>query len=112
MTILFHWILATLSLLITSRVVPGFLISSWTSAFLAAAVLGVLNALMWPLFVILTLPITILTFGLFLFVINAFILKIGAALVPGFKIEGFLPALLGGVVLALVGWVSRVLVNV
>lgn len=107
--ILLHWVLATICLMVTSWIVKGFNVTSWISAFFAALVLSLLNALLWPLFVILTFPVTILTFGLFLFVINAIVLKIGAALVPGFKIIGFMPAVIGGIVLAVVGYFTRMI---
>lgn len=68
---------------------------------LGALVLGFANAFVRPILVVLSLPITILTFGLFLLVVNALVLKLGAALVPGFRIRGFLPALFGALLLAL-----------
>ena len=74
------------------------------AALLASLVVGLLNVVLWPLLALVTLPFTLVTFGLFLFVVNALVLKIGAALTPGFVIEGLWPAVLGGMVLALLGW--------
>jgi len=107
MTYLIHWLVAAVCLGITAFVVPGFHISNVMSALFAALVVGFLNIVLWPILALLTLPLTIVTFGLFLFVVNALVLKFGAALVPGFSIEGFLPAVVGAVVLTLVGWLSR-----
>jgi putative membrane protein len=106
-TYILHWIFAAISLAVTTAIVPGFHISNVGSALLAALIVGFLNIFIWPLLVVLTLPLTVVTFGLFLFVINAIILKFGAALVPGFEIQGFLPALIGAVVLTVVGWMAR-----
>lgn len=104
---LVHWILASLCLVITAYIVPGFTVSSIWSALFAAVVLGVLNVLVWPALALLTLPFTVLTFGLFLLVLNGVILKFGAALVPGFSITGFSPAFFGAIVLTFVGWLVR-----
>lgn len=105
--ILIHWVLAALTILVTAHIVPGFIVNNFASALLAAVVLGILNVLVWPLLAILTLPITLITLGLFLFVLNALVLMFGAALVPGFSIEGFWPAVLGGIVLTLLGWIVK-----
>lgn len=107
--IIAHWALAALTILVTAYLVPGFTVDNFTAALVAAIVLGVLNILVWPLLAILTLPITIITLGLFLFVVNALVIKFGAFLVPGFTIKGFLPAVIGGVVLSFIGWLVRAL---
>jgi len=112
MTYLIHWLVAALSLGVTAYVVPGFNISNVMAALFAALVVGLLNIVLWPVLAILTLPLTIVTFGLFLFVVNALVLKFGAVLVPGFSIDGFLPAVAGAVVLTIVGWMSRFVFNV
>lgn len=106
-TYLIHWISAAICLAITATIVPGFTIKNIVAAFFAALIVGLLNILIWPILVVLTLPLTVVTFGLFLFVVNAIILKFGAALVPGFEIQGFMPALIGAVVLTIVGWLAR-----
>lgn len=106
-TYILHWISAAICLAVTAVIVPGFNVTNISSALLAALIVGLLNVFLWPLLVVLTLPLTLVTFGLFLFVVNALVLKFGAALVPGFEIQGFLPAVIGAVVLTLVGWVAR-----
>lgn len=106
---LVHWLLASLCILATARFVPGFTITNFGSAMLAAVVIGFLNITVWPVLAILTFPLTIVTFGLFLFVLNALVLKLGAGLVPGFTINGFTPALIGSLVLMFLGWLVRYL---
>jgi putative membrane protein len=98
-----HLILSAALLMIVANFVSGFRIESWGAAIFAALVLGLVNAVVRPLLVLLTLPLTIVTLGLFLVVINAFMLQIAAALVPGFRIDGFGPALIATVVLTLLG---------
>ncbi|MCH2534354.1 MAG: phage holin family protein [Bdellovibrionales bacterium] len=107
--IIAHWVLAALTILATAYLVPGFTVDNFSAALVAAIVLGVLNILVWPLLALLTLPITVLTLGLFLFIVNALVIKFGAFLVPGFTIEGFLPAVIGGIVLSFIGWIVRAL---
>jgi putative membrane protein len=108
---LLTWIAAAISLLITAYVVPGFTVNSFTTALIAAAILGLVNALVRPILIILTLPFTLLTFGLFLFVINALMLWLVGFITPGFVVTGFLPALLGSIVLTLVATVLGQLVT-
>lgn len=105
--VILHWLLSALFLILAGYVIPGFTITNFGSALLAAVVLGLLNVLVWPLLTLLTLPLTVITFGLFLFVVNAIVLKFGAALVPGFRIDGFSPAIIAAIFLALIGWLSR-----
>jgi putative membrane protein len=111
-TYLIHWLIAALCLGVTAHIVPGFNISNIFAALIAALVVGFLNIVLWPILALLTLPLTIVTFGLFLFIVNALVLKFGAALVPGFSIDGFFPAVVGAVVLTLVGWLTRFVFNV
>lgn len=108
---LLTWIAAAISLLITAYVVPGFTVNSFTTALIAAAILGLVNALVRPILIILTLPFTLLTFGLFLFVINALMLWLVGFITPGFVVTGFLPALLDSIVLTLVATVLGQLVT-
>jgi putative membrane protein len=88
-------------LLVVAHVVTGIEVRDWGAALLAAFVLGVMNAVVRPLLILLTLPLTILTLGLFLFVVNALVLQLAAYFVPGFKVAGFGPALLGSLVLTI-----------
>ncbi|HAU66262.1 MAG: membrane protein [Candidatus Uhrbacteria bacterium GW2011_GWF2_39_13] len=105
--ILFRWIINAVALLLVANIVPGFAIDSFYSALIAALVLGLVNALVRPLFLILTLPVTILTLGLFTFVINAFMIWLVSTVVKGFTIDGFVPALLAALLL----WVCSLLTN-
>jgi putative membrane protein len=99
---LLTWLLTTVSLLITAYLVPGFIIKTFADAAIAAVVLGLVNAIVKPLLILLTLPLTIVTLGLFLFVVNAMTIWLVAALTPGFALTGFLPALMGSIVLSFV----------
>ncbi|HJQ41224.1 MAG TPA: phage holin family protein [Thermoanaerobaculia bacterium] len=107
MNLIIRWILNTLALFAVAYVLPGFHYKNWIAVAIAAAVLGILNALVRPILYVLTLPITVLTLGLFVFVLNAIMLKLTAALVPGFDIDGWLWAIIGAVVLAAVSTVTN-----
>ncbi len=111
---LLTWIATAVSLLITAHVVPGFHVKSFVAAAIAAVILGLINATIRPILVVLTLPLTVLTLGLFIFVINAVILLLVSSLTPGFgfTIAGFGPALLGSIVLTVVASVLSLLVRV
>ena len=99
-----HWILSlvisAVILLIISRIVTGFELDGFGPALIAALIIGVVNAIVRPVLAFLTLPLIILTLGLFLFVLNALMLKLTSALVPGFRIRGFMPAIWGALLLA------------
>jgi putative membrane protein len=96
-----HLIVTAALLLLVAYFVRGVHVQGWGSALIGALVLGFVNAVVRPLMVLLTLPFTVLTFGLFLLVVNALMLWLVAALVPGIRIEGFVPALLGSLTLTL-----------
>lgn len=104
MRLLINIVVVGLVVLLLSYFLPGVAVSSFLTALLVAAVLALLNALLRPLLVILTIPITILTLGLFLLVINAIIILIADALIPGFEVAGFLWALIFSLLLSLVAW--------
>jgi putative membrane protein len=104
---LVHWFIASLALIMTAYFVPGFKVHGFISALIASAVVGFVNIFIWPILAILTLPLTLLTFGLFLFVVNGISLKIAAALSPGFEIKGLWPAVVGSIVLTIIGWLMR-----
>ena len=106
MSLLLRWILNTLALLVVVKVVPNFEYSSWVTLAIAALVLGLLNAIVRPILFVLTLPITVVTLGLFLIVLNAIMLELTAFVVPGFAIHGFGWAIVGAVVLSLVSLVT------
>ena len=104
MHLLVRWLLMALSLGLTAWIVPGIRVSGPAALLIAALVIGLLNALVKPFLVLLTLPLTILTLGIFLLVLNALLFWVAAAVVPGFDVAGFLSAFLGALVLAVVGW--------
>jgi putative membrane protein len=101
-----RFVIAALALWLAAEIVSGIRVDSGTTLVIAALLLGVVNALVRPVLVILTLPITILTLGLFLLVINAAMLALVALFLPGFTIAGFWSAVLGGIILSLVGWIA------
>ena len=96
------WLLTSVAFLITSYVVPGFNVSGIGTALWASAIVGLLNLLLRPILLFLTLPVNILTLGLFTFVVNAIVLKLAAGLISGFEITGWLSAIFGAVILAIV----------
>ncbi len=96
-----HLLVTAALLLIVASLVRGVHVEGWGPALLGALALGLVNAFVRPLMVLLTLPLTVLTFGLFLFVVNAFMLWLVAALVPGIRVQGFGAALLGSILLTL-----------
>src|SRR4028119_2029382 len=96
------WLLTAISILITAYFVPGFVVKSFIAAMVAAIILGLVNAVVKPILVLLTLPLTIVSLGLFLFVINAITIWLAGAITPGFDVACFLPALLGSIVLTVV----------
>jgi putative membrane protein len=100
---LLHWLLSALTLILLSRVVPGFYVHGLVHAIIAALVIGLLNATLGLLLKIVTFPLTILTLGLFLLVINAVMILLASHLVPGFHVAGLVPALFGAAALAVVG---------
>ena len=105
-----HLILTAALLLLVSNLVSGVHVQGWGSALIGAIVLGFVNAVVRPLMVLLTLPFTILTFGLFLLVVNALMLWLVAALVPGIRVQGFGSALLGSLVLTLLNLAVELLI--
>jgi putative membrane protein len=92
---LLHLVLTALALLVVAQLVGGVHVGGFLSAMIAALILGLVNAFVRPVMILLTLPLTIVTLGLFLFVVNALMFWLAAALVPGFQISGFGAALLG-----------------
>jgi putative membrane protein len=107
---LLHWVISALAVWITSRVVPGFYVDSATAALIAAVVIGLVNATLGLFVKIITLPLTILTFGLFWFIVNAVMIELAANFVPGFHIRSFAAAFWGGIVLGLVSMILKWLI--
>ena len=98
------WIVNALALLALPYVVPSIQIAGFGTALLVAVVLGLINTLLRPLLILLTLPATLLTLGLFIFVINALLFQLAGYLVDGFNVGGFWPALLGSLAYSLISW--------
>ncbi|MBO0911698.1 MAG: phage holin family protein [Acidobacteria bacterium] len=104
---LINWLLSALAVWIVSHLIHGFHVSSVVSALIAALVIGFVNATLGLALKIITLPLTILTLGIFWFVINALMLKMAAAIVPGFRVDSFVAAFEGAIVLSLVNMLFR-----
>jgi len=100
---LVRWLLLAAALLLVAHLYPGVTVQSFGAAMWAALVLGLLNALLRPLLVLLTLPVTVLTLGLFLFVINALMFYFAAQLLSGLAVAGFFAALVGSLIYSLCG---------
>ena len=105
MKIFIRWLLLAAALLLVAQIYPGVVVASFGSAMIAALVLGLLNTLLRPILVLLTLPVTVLTLGLFLFVINALMFYFAASLLQGFHVAGFGAALIGSLLYSLCGLV-------
>jgi putative membrane protein len=110
MRVLLHWVLSALAIWIVSRVVPGFIVSGPAAALIAALVIGLVNATIGFFLKIITFPLTILTLGLFWFVINAVMIELASAFVPGFHILSFASAFWGGIVLSILNLLLKSLV--
>src|SRR5438552_17931007 len=104
-----NWVFSADSLIIVAHVVRGFEISGFGAALIAAVVIGLVNASIGLVLKIVTFPLTLITLGVFWFVINAVMFKLAAAVVPGFSIRGFLPAFFGAIVLRVVNVFFRLL---
>ncbi len=102
MSYIISLLITALAVMVTAYLLPGVTIKSYGSAIIVALLIGLVNMIIKPIMVILTLPITILTLGLFLFVINALMILLVSALVPGFKVNGFIWALIFSIVLSFV----------
>jgi putative membrane protein len=105
MKILAKWLLSAVALLAVAHLVSGVVVQSFVSALVAAVVIGLFNAVLRPVLIVLTLPVTVVTLGLFLFVINALMFYWAASLLDGFQVQGFSSALLGSLVYTVLGMV-------
>ncbi len=99
-----RWLILTAAIMVSAYLFPGIEVSGFGSALFAAVVLSILNALFRPILIILTLPINILSLGLFTFVINAFLLMMTSGVIGGLHVAGFSSALLGSLIISLVSW--------
>jgi len=111
MKLLLNWLLSALALMIVAYVVPGFHVSGFIAALIAAVVIGLINATLGFLLKVITFPLAILTLGVFWLVVNALMLRVATWFVPGFRIDTFWAAFLGAIVLMLVNLLMRKLVQ-
>ncbi len=111
MRLILHWIVSALSLLVVAYFVPGFHVRGFGAALIAAVVIGVINATLGLFLRLISLPIIVLTFGIFWFVINALVLELASALLTGFHVDTFGAAFVGAIVLSLVSWFLHWLVR-
>jgi len=107
LVLLTRWLVIAVAILLASIILPGIRVESLTTAIIAAAILGIINTFLRPVLLILTLPLTILTLGIFTFVLNAFMLLLVAYFVPGFEIDGFFSAFLGALIISIVSWIAN-----
>ncbi len=111
MFILIRWFLSAFSVMIVAYVVPGVEVANFWSALIAALVIGLVNAVIRPILLLLTLPVNILTLGLFTFIINALMFWLASSIVKGFDVTGFTAAFWGSLVFWLVSWFVNALVK-
>jgi len=111
MGIFLRWLILTCSIMVTSYLMSGIHVSGFFSAFFSAAILGILNAFFRPILFVLTLPINILTLGLFTFVLNAILLMMVAGVISGFEISGFWSAVFGSLLISLISWLLTSFIN-
>ncbi|MBW1702727.1 MAG: phage holin family protein [Deltaproteobacteria bacterium] len=103
--ILIKWLVLTAAIMMASYLIEGIRVSGFFCAFFTAAILGILNVFFRPVLLILTLPINILSLGLFTFVINALLLKMASGVISGFEVYGFWSAVFGSLVISIVNWI-------
>lgn len=109
--LLIRWLILTLSILAAAYLLEGIEVGSFFSAFFAAAALGILNAFFRPILLLLTLPLNLLTLGLFTFVVNALMLMMTSGVISGFHVHGFWSAVFGSLVISVVSWLLTSLVS-
>ena len=102
--IFIRWLTSTGAIILTSYLLSGIHVEGFLAAFLAAAMLGILNALLRPIALLITLPINILTLGFFTFIINALMLKMASGTISGFDVHGFWSAILGSLMISAISW--------
>lgn len=110
--ILIHWLVNATAVYVTANMLPGITISGFGTALMLALVLGLINALIRPVLVFFSIPFLIVTLGLFMLVINAFLLQFAALLVDGFAIQSFWWAMLGSLCISLVAWLLGAVLNI
>ena len=110
--LLIRWALSALALVLTTKIVPGITVGGYGTLFIAALVLGLVNSIVRPILIFFTLPLTFLTLGLFLLVVNAITFGLAAWFVPGFAVNGFWAALFGSIVMSLISAVLSMFIKV
>src|ERR1700752_1144697 len=110
MRLLLNWVLSALAVWIVAQVVPGVHVSGAAAALIAALAIGFINATIGFVLKIVTFPLTLVTLGVFWFVINSLMLELASALVPGFQVRGFIAAFVGAIVLSLVNLLLKAIV--
>ncbi len=108
---LLRWLINTVSLFVVVNIIPGITVSSWATVVAAALVLGLLNAFLRPLILLLTLPVNLLTLGLFTLLVNAFMFYLASVLVKGFRIEDFGHAFLGALVFSVISFLLNMVIR-
>lgn len=107
MTIIAKWFISALSLLGTAYLIEGIEVESFYTALIVALFLGFVNAIIRPILVILTLPVTLLSLGLFIFVINGFLFWFLSTFIKGFEVNGIIPAIIGAIVVSVFSWMGN-----
>jgi putative membrane protein len=110
MRILLVWLINAIALIAVAYLLPSISVSSFTSALIAALVLGLVNAIIRPVLVLLTLPVTVITLGLFILVINALLFWFVGSILQGFHVQGFWGAFIGSILFSIVSWLLSTLV--
>ncbi|MGF6533633.1 MULTISPECIES: phage holin family protein [Paraburkholderia] len=110
MTVLLTWVINALALLIITYLVPSIHIRSFGTALIVAVVLGLINTVLRPVLILLTLPVTIITLGLFILVVNALCFWLCASLLKGFEVSGFWSAFIGSILYSIVSWLLSALI--
>ncbi len=109
--IIIRWLTLTVAIVFTSYLLDGIHVSGFLSALFAAAILGILNAFFRPIALLLTLPINVLSLGLFTFVINALMLKMASGVISGFEVIGFWSAVFGSLLISIISWLLNSFIN-
>ena len=109
--ILIRWLTTTAAIVATAYLLDGIQVSGFFSAIFAGAMLGILNAFFRPIALLLTLPINILSLGLFTFIINALMLKLASGLIPGFDVYGFWTAIFGSLLISVISWLLNAFIS-
>src|SRR5687768_232166 len=110
MRILLVWLINSLALIAVAYLMPSITVSSFTAALVAALILGLINAVIRPILILLTLPVTVITLGLFIFVINGLLFWFVGSFIQGFVVEGFWAGVLGSILFSIVSWLLSALV--